>query len=53
MSRGMRDDEVARVAADLDDLLDALAANVAALSAILDPPAPPVQGPADERLAAP
>jgi hypothetical protein len=53
MSRRTRDDEVARVAADLDGLLDDLAANIAALNAILTPSAPPAQGPADERLAAP
>jgi hypothetical protein len=47
-----KDDEVARVARDLDGLLDKLAANVAALNLILTRPAPPQQA-ADERLIAP
>lgn len=48
-----RDDEITRVARQLDDLLDDLAASVAALNAILTPAAPPPPGAADERLATP
>jgi hypothetical protein len=51
MSR--KDDEVAAVARQLDGLLDALRANVDALSEILTRPAPPEGGGADERLAVP
>jgi hypothetical protein len=50
---GDKDAEIRHVATQLDGLLDELAANVAALNAILTRPAPPPQGPADERLATP
>jgi hypothetical protein len=45
-----RDQDVAEVAARIDGLLDDLGATVAALSAILTRPAPPVPGADDERL---
>jgi hypothetical protein len=47
-----KDAEVKRVSARLDALLDDLAANVAALNAILTRPVPPAPE-ADERLIAP
>jgi hypothetical protein len=46
-----RDRQIAEVARQLDDLLDDLAASVAALNAILTAAPPP--GAADERLATP
>jgi hypothetical protein len=48
-----KDAEIKQVASQLDDLLGELAVNVAALNEILMRPAPPAQGPADERLIAP
>ena len=51
-TRASRDAEVREVTAELDALLEHLAANVAALSAILTRPDRP-QGPDDERLLAP
>jgi hypothetical protein len=47
-----KDAEIARVAAELDGLLDCLRANVDALNAILTRPAEP-GGEADERLVFP
>ena len=47
------DDEIERVATQLDKLLDELGASAAALNAILTRPVPPPQGPDDERLVAP
>lgn len=52
MSRAPKDDEVKRVAAQLDSLLDDLRASVDALNAVLTPPVPPVPG-SDERLVSP
>lgn len=45
-----KDAEVRRVAAELDTLLAQLEDNVEAMTAILARPAPPPQGPEDERL---
>ena len=47
-----KDSDVAKVAGQLDELLDGLRANVAALHEILTRPVPP-GGEADERLVAP
>lgn len=48
-----KDSDVAKVTAQLDELLDDLRANVDALNAILTRPVPPGGGEQDERLAAP
>jgi hypothetical protein len=48
-----KDAEIWKVAAELDALLDDLAASVDALNAILMPPVPPVPGDDDERLVSP
>lgn len=48
-----KNDEVAKVAAQLDGLLDQLRDNVAAMNEILSRPASPGGGEADERLVAP
>ena len=45
-----KDSDVAKVAAQLDALLDGLRANVTALNAILTRPVPPESGEAEERL---
>ena len=52
MSKDSKDEEITRVAVQLDELLDGLRANVAALQEILTRPVPP-GGEADERLVAP
>lgn len=48
-----REEEIGKVAAQLDDLLDDLAASVDALNAILTHPEPPDNGERDERMVAP
>ena len=48
-----KDAEIAKVAAELDALLDELRDNVDALNAILTGPASPGSGGADERLVSP
>lgn len=48
-----KNDEVAKVAAQLDGLLDQLRDNVAAMNEILSRPSAPGGGEADERLVAP
>lgn len=45
-----KDSEVAKVAAQLDALLDSLRSNVDAMQEILTRPVPPGSGEADERL---
>lgn len=48
-----KDDEIARVAAQLDSLLDEMAASVEALNVILMRPLPPEPGTDEKRLVAP